>query len=636
MNKFFLPFSVSTLCMMMVACGGGSNNIHENPTVKPTETTAVGCTVASSDACFEFLMEYPVAGLQYTCAKDKINIFSTKLNGNAVTGGCDKDDTATFFLNANDDNRVELGSVKLSDLGVLSADSVPVHLTLLDMAKGITGQAAQSMSTSDETVQVAMNLVKIFQAIGSQKSQTNVVGDIQLVEIDDITLEGLEDITASVTDEDLQTGRYEEILTPWIDTAAISDDQAFRVLKDASNMSLSAIYQADIPVISSAYQGLLGYAGTGDNRRTLMGVFYLMSDRAGFTHGYGFQWRGTPSITNASPATAAVLLQKEVNPLFMHADSQSAFVDPATKRLGTSEKFKLITAQNDTLAINQGKLFNDYAVAGSSEFSKYLTGEDTSDSTILAKWDQSTSDGQYSGGVDFLKAYPIAYLDNRVFKSIKNMKSGEDYYFPLYATLTFEHDDNTVQDIKLGIVIDENGDVRSDIKTGATATDMSGMCGITDSSQATPVDNYGVKQYRLGTIAASNYQPQQGDRSLSFRLVISDPSFGYLRGVVTGLSTIVNLENTNTNLAVKVNIHDLLNTSVQNINAGASLPNINISDSAGAAANWVNFYNVNKSVYLKANATTYTPTTEEADQQKRLKGTLSIDLADCYEVKKKS
>ena len=49
----------------------------------------------------------------------------------------------------------------------------------------------------------------------------------------------------------------------------------------------------------------------------------------------------------------------------------------------------------------------------------------------------------------------------------------------------------------LGIVVDENGDIRTDIKPNATATDMSGQCGVVSNTSL--IDNNGVQQYRIGT-----------------------------------------------------------------------------------------------------------------------------------------
>ncbi len=69
------------------------------------------------------------------------------------------------------------------------------------------------------------------------------------------------------------------------------------------------------------------------------------------------------------------------------------------------------------------------------------------------------------------------FLDNRVFKTQKNVPLGSRYIFPIYATLTFNFDGGTTTDsIKLGVVLDEDGNIRTDMYANATETDMSGRC----------------------------------------------------------------------------------------------------------------------------------------------------------------
>ena len=640
MKNLFIPFSFSVMSLMLAACGGGSNNINEDPAIKPEATTAVGCTVEGSDNCFVFLMEYPVAGLQYSCGKDNINTFSTKLNGNQVTGGCDKDDTVTFFLNVTDDQndtedyRIEFGSVELADLGEINAENAPVHLTLLDMAKGVTGSAAQSLSESDDTVQVAMNLVKIFQAIGHQKnpageeSNRNVIGDIQPLILDEITLEGLTNITASVNYEDLESGRYAEIMMPWIDVTEVSDAQALAVLKKASYMTLGAFYQTSVSGVASGYEGMVGQDSSGNT--TLLGELYLMSDRSGFTHGYGIQWRGKPIEDAQSVVTGAISLTTRVDPIMMYADAQTDFINPINKRLATGDRFRLITAADEEMTFNQGRLINDYAIAGSDAFYKYAARTDTVVASDLAKWTLDATEAQYSGGVDIIKALPISYLENQVFKSINTVEDGEDYYFPLYATVTFAYpEESDLDDVKLGIVIDENGDIRTDIGPNPTASDMSGVCGVVaDASVANPIDSNGIQQYRIGTVAATNNQNTQQDRSLSLRMILSGDQFGVLNGNALGLD-----------YAVRLNIHSLLNTSANEFAEDGALPSILATDADKDASNvtWVNYYNLQKAVYLTAaEKDNEQPSAELTNANNRIAGTLSIDLTDqCYTINTK-
>ncbi|GAA5019009.1 hypothetical protein GCM10023206_32850 [Acinetobacter puyangensis] len=629
MNKFILPFTVSTLCLMLTACGGGSNNINENPTVKPEDTTAVGCKISSTSAsCFPFMLEYPIAGIQYTCSSDTVNTFKTQVDENIVIGGCDKNDTVTFFLNANNNARVELGSVKLSNLGRTSTNVSPVHLTLLDMAEGLTGQAATSLEQNDATVKVALELIKIFQAIGNQKNNSNVIGDVQLITLTSTSLEGLSDITQKVDLTAYQNGQYAAILKPWIDVAQISDTEALAVLKQAIHMTLSAVYQAEPPILAGVMDGMTGYAGSGDNQNTLLGTFFLMSDRQGYTHGYGIQWRGKPTLTSETIASAIDLIRK-VNPIFMYASSQQNWISPISDRIATVDKFKFVTSNNESLFINQGRLINDLVAAGSENYYKYITGEQTVPANDLVKWTMNTGSENYAGGVDIIKAYPISYLDRRVFRSSTNINSGEKYYFPLYATLRFKGSNTqTFKDVDLGIVIDEFGDIRTDIKAGATDTDMSGQCGTVDSGQLNLTDNYGVTQYRIGTLTATNYQPDQNDLSTSLRIILAGSHFGTLEGIVLGISgTVLHSEDSTTlptttvdTGGAKINLYSLLN------NANG---NINLTNQSNSTAQWVNIYNYYKAIYAQA-AENPILTDKEKDQITHTEGTVSISLASCY------
>ena len=58
--------------------------------------------------------------------------------------------------------------------------------------------------------------------------------------------------------------------------------------------------------------------------------------------------------------------------------------------------------------------------------------------------------------------------------------------------------------IKLGIVLDEDGNIRTDIAPNATETDMSGRCAAIRQSGAEYVDTNGVQQYRIGVLGATD------------------------------------------------------------------------------------------------------------------------------------
>lgn len=80
-------------------------------------------------------------------------------------------------------------------------------------------------------------------------------------------------------------------------------------------------------------------------------------------------------------------------------------------------------------------------------------------------------------------------------------------------------------------MIDENGDIRTDIGANATKNDMSGNCGILTNGMQ---DNFGVTQYRIGTTGAANFSAS--DKSITIRMILNEARFGLLEGVLLGLN----------------------------------------------------------------------------------------------------
>src|SRR5690606_7684462 len=88
------------------------------------------------------------------------------------------------------------------------------------------------------------------------------------------------------------------------------------------------------------------------------------------------------------------------------------------------------------------------------------------DKKKLGLWEQNINQVQFKGTMDLYKLYPLSYLDKKVFKSVENVAAGQNYIFPLYADLTFKFTDTSIKTVKLGVVIDRNGDIRTNIKSG--------------------------------------------------------------------------------------------------------------------------------------------------------------------------
>lgn len=182
----------------------------------------------------------------------------------------------------------------------------------------------------------------------------------------------------------------------------------------------------------------------------------------------------------------------------------------------------------------------------------------------------------------------------------------------------FKFQDAAIPSVKMGVVIDENGDIRTDIRRNATETDMSGVCSSVNSvnSDGTITDNDGQTQYRIGTTGTvSNLV---NDKSITVRISLSNPKFAKVDGTMFGL-------NLSTGTGAKINLFSLL-TGQKNI----SLTNFSnnavtwANTFAHAQASYINLYDnekTDKNQYVK-------PTDEERALAKRISGTVSIDLAD--------
>ena len=644
MNTHILkPFALTTLCLALASCGGESGNfINENDSAGVTTSTS--CNTSATD-CFGFVLDYPVSGINFTCSSDTVNNFITLLSGNTVTGACKIGDKATFTIKGrNTNNQISLGTVDLNKLSVLKISEFQ-QLGIIDLATALTGQQPTQLNVNDNTIKVAMALVKIFQALGVQQA-ANVVGDVQPIDLSENLKADLSKATGSVGVNNYLDGSYASIIQPWVDVSGISDAQAFKVVTQLVNIGNAGTYQSDFlpfPLSgqsSSTVNFIEGFHGTGSGANELIANMYLLTDRTGNTFGYGMQWKGVPTTSSATDNfgsnLARVSLLTLVSPEKMTANAQQNWVNPFSKQIGTAGPFSFNVADSASSRMNigQGKLLNNYIVAGTEAVYKATTKLDAGVAADYGKWSQ-TSNGasQFTGSLDISKTSPITYLDNRVFKTTNNVSSGEKYFFPLYTDLTFSFDDTSVTPVKLGIVIDENGDIRSNIGPAATADDLSAgnTCATIPSANSTTlVDSNNVQQFRIGSTGAANFTDT--DKSLTIRMILADPAFRKLEGVIVGL---------NQNLAITGSTSSSVSTSGVKINlnnllkgAGEGRPVTITAFNSTSTAQWANVYAAYQLVYnnqtAKQNSTLPNPTADQQSLAKRVSGAIDISLPACY------
>lgn len=637
-KQILWPFALSTVVAALTGCGGESANV--NP--EPNQVNSVnGSCLAKDKNCVEFALDYPVDGVNFVCSSDPDNTYMTLMEPrtNAATGRCSEGDKIRFFFTGSSDKQVELGTVPLAEIGNVSTVSAALpRLSILNMAKGLNGgTAAASLSPNDKTVQIAMALAKIFQALGIERG-AGVAGDVQPFGILNSKKEDLSKLLASITAEDYASGAYVDKIKPWIDVSNISDSDAFKVVQTLVLMNNSATYQADFPIFANGLaentgiglpQGLYGCNATdcktnATNLQHLIGSFIILTDRQGYTFGSGVQWRGMlkENVGSDLATSVTVDLLKNVEPNSMSALAQTTWVDPLRKNISQPFTFNVTGSNAADFKITQGKIFNDYMIAGTEQFYKQLTKEPTGDPSAYGLWQQSSGSEVYNGSYDAFKIFPVGYLDNDVFKSKSNVSDGQKYLFPLYANLKFTTK-NSNESVTIGIAIDESGDIRTDMRSNS---DKTTACTPLTSAGATLMTGSNQVQYRIGTVGATDTT----NKALTFRILLANPIFEKANGAVIGANTRIvsgvdsdGKQSTSVIGGARINLANLLSANVN----GSGF--ISLSDFSGAGVKWVN---IHKS-YLKA----YYEQNNIVDQSAAdfNEGDVSIEIADCYKVLEK-
>ncbi|PKF31343.1 putative pilus system protein FilF [Acinetobacter proteolyticus] len=666
-KKILLPFALSTLAIFLHGCGSESSKINEDPTKGVTGVTSnTSCDVTATD-CLQFVLDYPVAGINFDCSSDKVNHFATKLDSNIVTGACKLGDTVTFYLQGEGSPRkINLGTIPLDKITKTKVAGVPARIRIVDLAMGLTGQTPASLSASDDTIRVAMALAKIFQS-QSIVDGSNIIGDIQPIEFTLEKKNTLVNLSRDIGATELMSGAYAEILKPWLDVSKVSDDQAFAVVTQLLNLSNMGIWYAELPLFKAGSNGavvevpnegsgvfpdgLFGcnkelytdcLNGKSANLLHSMGRFELLTDRQGYIIGNGQQWRGSPIITNGVISPPIVLLGT-TKPDKLQINAQKEWFNLVNQEINQNQPLRFTLNNNaaEDVLMTQGKLINGTNIASTEavyrQLMKFKSTDPFNNAKDLGLWQQSIAGVNYKGVTDVFKVNPASYLPKDVFTTEANVRTGQRYAFPLYATLTFKFQDTSIAPVDLGIVIDEHGDIRTDIKKDATATDMSGSCAKAESqADGTFIDEYGVTQYRVGTTGGALYSAN--DKSITVRMILANPKFGTIDGVLLGLN-FTSLNGQNNISGAKINVHNLLN---------GQATGINLTNFSNNTVSWLN----NSALYLTSYINAYDkegtdkskfvePTAQERAFAKGYQGTASIRIADqkipaCNAIKIKS
>ena len=622
--KIIIPFAMSTICLALSGCGGESATIHEDPNAG-FSVASNGCNWNSSQ-CQPFVVAYPVDGLNFDCSSDKNNHFATKFETNVSTGGCRIGDSVQFYINGVDTNkRIELGAVNLSELMPNKVSPHAVQISLMDIAKGMTGKSITSQSSTDNTYKVLLGLITILQDISKDEGTATTKTDIQLVKLDDFLKNSgsssqavkikkdLDKLAANVTVADFIDGTYISDLAVWRSIDANESD-AIVVATQLLNIKNAGTYVANFFAFPTPQGSLEGFNGKDTSNSDIKTVanLYAITDRNGYSLGYTIQWVGTPTDKEGF-GRLQLLTQVSPNKLDTNLNesdlSVKDWIDPLTNKITNPLKFYSATTTSDSLDINKGQLFNQLTIPGNKFVYNGVTNttHDPSDS-VYGAWIQKNGTRNYRGSIDISKVSPLTYLDGRVFQD------NAQYKFPLYLNLTFgfDHADLKNDKIILGIVIDKNGNIKTNLASNAK---------LEKNNIAPSCPNNPVPQYRIGTLGTSN----PDDNSITVRMILANKVFGALDGAIIGLNT--DLQNTS-----GLTTQNMAYSSGVKINLPkSSNGNFTITDftQGSTQASWLNMFASAQAIY-NAGKNNTTLTSDQLDLAKLNSGKITaIEKLNC-------
>ncbi|MFV5491715.1 hypothetical protein [Acinetobacter sp. ASP199] len=673
-NKIILPFAFSAMAILLQGCGGESADVIPE---KYDSSTINGACIGTRPGCIEFALDYPLQTLDFYCGDDTKQTFITTydVDKGVATGACKVGQSITFYILGKDERRVDLGSFSMNQIGNVTSKSHYPRMNLLDIAEGIRKtNSAGNLSQYD----IAIRLVQLIQAMGLNSDQLRSATEIYPVAINDDIRAGLDQLDEDITVEKIKTlsdQDFDALLKTWLGPTTITKEQAKQVLQALLNISNAAVYQPEFSLFSTesigsyvtGSEGLVGCSNLNrecslkDTELThILGHFILMTDRQGMTFGSGLQWKGKIESTTQNPGDFTTIgglnahLIRSIKPVQMTADAQNSWIDPETKQIANTPGylFKVGDSTSEKLKIEQGRLYNDYMIAGKERFYKVLTGKSVSynlnenEKRDLGLWQQTGGSLNFAGTMDLYKIYPITHLDRRVFKTQNNVQDQETYFFPLYGDLKFTLTNDSNRTINLGIVIDENGDIRTNIKPATAKVDECSAEFNPSTMQTTysvegPEDAVEtVQQYRIGTVSRA-FVPsavrKKTDNTLSVRLVLANEVLGDLNGALIGMNSTIKTSTDGSSESIVVggalvHLTDLFNVRVTGDGTNTPKPTISLTDSEGNTVKWANSFASFSQVYGKQN-----PSDEDVKKLAKLAGgTVSLAAADCYKVKVKS
>ena len=619
-SKF--PFALTSLCLMLSACGGGSNSINEDPTAGGSGGNTVVECASSDTTCVNLVFDdTPVVNLNYECGKYR------SVTSNTGVARCPVDSNVTFYLKAAEGARkIVLGTIAVKPVrNTISSevqDTSLIRITTKDLAENITGS---SISSLDESVaaKTAINMSQFLQSIARSnradptKAYTSNnefyvdTAPVNRVYIDTPVKADIEKMTEDVTAKDFQDTTFISKTKPWFEAqkiTLISTAEAKRRLEKVILAKNSGVFFATPTLDAGLFQNTgvdlkLGVSGNNGSNTSATVAMFALTDRTGEHTGYGLEWIA-PTSTDLT--RYAIYLQNKYSKMRL-ADNANIF-NPYTNRFNnfifnigpkayTDDSAKANEYKDNTFRFVNGKLIRDLAVLGSADVYKLYSIDALKDNSELGTWEQKNTIGgtNFSGTATVFKRGAVnTYLDPAVWRVKELVSSGQTYQFPLYATITFNYRDEYTKDCAtcaksatLPVAILANGDIITDGNDDTDFTNTGAVCGAETTKKDTTgkpiLDSEGkevyVKQKVIGTIRAAYPSTDGNDFYISPSIILAGEQFGALDGSLVGIGE-----------RIKINL-----AGIRNVNAGQrgsiNATSAELGDSDTNPAIWANTYN---------------------------------------------
>lgn len=645
--------------LFLTACSSQKNDLE-------SKTVGAGTYTQCSGKCVnvEFTNE-PLVNVNYACGS--VN----NVTGNTSQAQCPNQTTLKFFIQGKKTERkVELGKSKIDAINSNNVSQYLMRRTPLDLVKG----SRVITSDNDSSVTKAVNMIRFLDAFRVQNIQGrqvkipyNKYAPVNRTVIQDKFKNNMDEyLSSDVTVEDFASDAFIDKTRQWLAShglaVTLTSQQAKQQLNQGLNTQFSAVYfqpsLAVSPLLTNVNAGLtqfligIGITGNTNNDAEVVNMsIYGLNTRDGGNIGHGLYWNAPADKKSNTQTNGNTVSEYQYRVFYSEPYKKMHRLNPSQSGFNlfnntTNNFLWKIEGNNQTVDFNQGQFVRNFVVLGNEALkNRYISGDVSIPDNAYGKWQLKNSAGGVIGnGTATISKIPqtfvSSFFDPSIWLGEHVVGIGDNYIFPLHATLTLKYGNGTDDcgesgcsfgnDGKLGITILESGDIITD---GSSSGNANYAYGQPDCKASTLQNgNYvadGFIEKRIGTIRASSQRV--GSEIGSFinpSILVSGSEFGEMDGLHIGTLAV-------SNTRVTIDLANLVDTVKSNTGAKASIGIYGIGVKGKLiGAKWANIYRNFDSIRVQNDKVS----DSFADKQLTLKtqGQVSIALSDCYSIKKRS